>query len=403
MGRAPPPSVEDMRRAARRFKPFTGVGADLFRPHWFSWLSDQLLQVISQLMTAIEGAGQWPGQVLVVLVHLIPKEGGGRRPIGLLASVVRWWERIRAPLIQQWRVQNARPFNWAAPGRNAERAVWEQSLLDEAAMARGWCSAATLVDLVKAFEHIPLEVLWRKAKAHCFPLRLIVLVLELCAAPRRLVFRGAVSEATETLTAVVAGLVAAIDCMYLMVVDALDGLRREFPLLRLVAYVDDLTLHRTGTEEEVKADIEAATARLVRELEGGVQTGGVESQVGGGGVGGGAEAEVGEGDEGAGNTCGTKGQAARGRLPSRKRQGPQEGGAGGEVEESARKEEEGGEAGQERGAARCRHRIGPRGKIRSICDRALVRRGEAAGFGHGGGVWEDGRPIGMGETGGPRC
>ncbi len=178
---------------------------------------------------------------------------------------------MRAPLVQQWRLANARPFNWAAPGKNAEKAVWEQSLLDEAAMARGWCSASTLIDLVKAFEHIPLEVLWRRSKAHQFPLRLMCLVLELCAAPRRLVFRGAVSEATETLSAVIAGLVAAIDCMYLMVVDSLDAIRRDFPRLRLVAYVDDLTLHRTGEEVEVRADIEAATARLVKDLEEGCQ------------------------------------------------------------------------------------------------------------------------------------
>ncbi len=263
----PPPSVQELRRAARKFRPYTGVGADHLRPHWFGWLSDQLLQVISLFMTGIEEAWRWPGQVLVVLVHLIPKDGGGRRPIGLLASVVRWWERVRAPVVQQWRLQHARPYNWAGPGKCAERAVWEQSLLDEAALARGWSSASTLVDLVKAFEHIPLEVLWRKAKAHRFPLRLICLILEICAAPRRLVFRGAVSEATSTLTAVVAGLVAAIDCMFLMVVDALDGLRRDFPCLRLVAYVDDLTLHRTGGEEEVWSDIHDATARLVKELE----------------------------------------------------------------------------------------------------------------------------------------
>ncbi len=174
---------------------------------------------------------------------------------------------MRAPLIQQWRLRHARPFNWAAPGRNAEMAVWEQSLIDEAAANKGWCSASTLIDLVKAFEHIPLEVLWRKAKSHGFPLRLMCLVLELCAAPRRLVYKGAVSEATATLSAVVAGLVAAIDLMHLMVVDALDALRRDFPRLRLVGYVDDLTLHRTGEEEEVREEIETATARLVRELE----------------------------------------------------------------------------------------------------------------------------------------
>ncbi len=73
----PPPSVQELRKAARRFRPYTGVGADLLRPHWFGWLSDQLLQVISQFMASIEERGRWPGQVLVVLVHLIPKDGGG--------------------------------------------------------------------------------------------------------------------------------------------------------------------------------------------------------------------------------------------------------------------------------------------------------------------------------------
>ncbi len=32
----PPPSVKEMRWAARRFQPYTGIGADLFRPHWFA-------------------------------------------------------------------------------------------------------------------------------------------------------------------------------------------------------------------------------------------------------------------------------------------------------------------------------------------------------------------------------
>ncbi len=261
------PTPKEMRRCARRFNPFTGIGTDLFRPHWFSWLSDPLLERVAALMMRIEEVGRWPGQVMTVLIHLIPKEGGGRRPIGLLASVVRWWERIRAPIIQEWRLRHARPFNWAAPGRSAEKAVWEVSLRDEAAAARGWCSAATLVDLVKAFEHIPLETLWARGKEHRFPQRVLRLVLELCSAARRLVFRGAVSEETSTLTAVVAGLVAAIDCMHLMVVNALDKLRRDYPQLRTIAYVDDLTLHRAGAEEEVRADLADATAQLVKELE----------------------------------------------------------------------------------------------------------------------------------------
>ncbi len=40
------------------------------------------------------------------------------------------------------------------------------------------------------------------------------LVLELCAAPRRLVFRRAVFATVSSLSAVIAGLVTASDCMF---------------------------------------------------------------------------------------------------------------------------------------------------------------------------------------------
>jgi hypothetical protein len=74
----PPPTPKEMRISARRFKVYTGVGSDLFRPHWFSWLSDPLLGKLAALLARVEGAGRWPGQVMTVLVHLIPKEGGGK-------------------------------------------------------------------------------------------------------------------------------------------------------------------------------------------------------------------------------------------------------------------------------------------------------------------------------------
>ncbi len=125
---------------------------------------------------------------MIVLMHLIPKEAGGRRPIGLVASFIRLWERVRAPPIRRWRISSHRSYNWAAPERNAERVAWLQSLASEAARFRGLESASFLIDLVKAFESIPLELLWERGQRHGFPLQVLRLVLEICAAPRRLVF-----------------------------------------------------------------------------------------------------------------------------------------------------------------------------------------------------------------------
>ncbi len=165
----PEPLPQELRRAAASFHPFTGVGGDHFMPIWFSWVSDALLGCFARLFMAIEAKGRWPEKLRLALIHLIPKEAGGRRPIGLLASFIRRWERVRAPVVRQWRLDCWRTYNWSAPGRSAERAAWVQSVTDEAARANDLESASTLIDLVKAFEHIPLELLWRQARKHKFP------------------------------------------------------------------------------------------------------------------------------------------------------------------------------------------------------------------------------------------
>jgi hypothetical protein len=239
----PRPSPGELRRASASFHPHTGVGGDHFLPIWFSWLSDALLECFADAFMDIEAVGRWPSRLLLALMHLIPKEAGGRRPIGLLASFIRLWERVRAPVVRQWRLDCWRSYNWSAPGRSAERAAWIHSVTNEAAKENELESASTLIDLVKAFEHIPLELMWRQAVKHRFPLVLMRLVLELCAGPRRLVFRRAVSAPVQSLSAVIAGLVMATDCMFLAIIDVMDDLQLRFPMvknryLRRRSYVD---------------------------------------------------------------------------------------------------------------------------------------------------------------------
>ena len=107
---------------------------------------------------SIEQLGLWPSQISAILIALIPKSSGGTRPIGLLAALVRLWERVRKPIVAEWRKTVERSYNWAAKGKSPQAAVWRLALRTEAAMARGEESAAALIDLAKAFEYVRLEL-----------------------------------------------------------------------------------------------------------------------------------------------------------------------------------------------------------------------------------------------------
>ena len=59
--------------------------------------------------------GGWSAAVGVMLVCLIPKPEGGRRPTGLLPSVIRWWMRARLDIVGAWQTANDRAYFYAGP------------------------------------------------------------------------------------------------------------------------------------------------------------------------------------------------------------------------------------------------------------------------------------------------
>ena len=98
---------------------------------------------------------------MTILVHLLPKPTAGKRLVGVLPSVTRWWEKLRKPELWRWRAAAKRDYDWAAKGRSAQDAVYGQALQDEAALARGRCTSTVLFDRVKAYEMVRLELVWR--------------------------------------------------------------------------------------------------------------------------------------------------------------------------------------------------------------------------------------------------
>ena len=113
-------------------------------------------------------------------------------------------------------------------------------------------AASVLIDLVKAFELVRLELVWAAGLRLGFPAVILRLVLEAFAFARRLVINAALSEATVTLSAILAGGSFATDALFLVLIEPCDALLRAHqPRVDLRLFVDDLTIDAVGTELEV--------------------------------------------------------------------------------------------------------------------------------------------------------
>ena len=268
----PPLGGNDIVKAAASFSSTTSVGCDTVPPRAMSWVSDRLALDIATFLNGVEATGAWPAEVATALVHLIPKPDTGRRPIGVLPSIVRVWERSRKAAVQKWLRVNKFEFDWATQGRSAEAAAWHQALMDEAATAQSLVSATAFVDLTKAFENVRLEDVWRSGRHYGFPLQILRPALEAFTFARRLCYHKAVTDPVYTLSAILAGGGFAQVALLLVLVHPLELLARKQVgrtlTMTLCFYVDDIAIHCIGGQEEVVQCMAQATEQLVDHLEG---------------------------------------------------------------------------------------------------------------------------------------
>ena len=66
-------------------------------PRAFRLASDEALRVMAAMLHALECIGAFPPHVGYLLLPLLDKPRGGRRPILLCTGVVRFWQRLHGP------------------------------------------------------------------------------------------------------------------------------------------------------------------------------------------------------------------------------------------------------------------------------------------------------------------
>ena len=178
----------------------------------------------------------------LVLIVLLAKSDGGRRPIGLFPTLVRLWMRARVQISRSWEAQHMMPSLYGGEGMGAQRAAWQVAFRAEAAARDGMHYAQSLLDLVKAFEMLPHNRIAEAAMRHGYNLWLLRLSLAAYRLPRSLGIDGAYSRSVIAVLGITAGSGFATTELRLLLLDVVQSTSRAWPLVTITLYVDDATL-----------------------------------------------------------------------------------------------------------------------------------------------------------------
>jgi len=263
----PPLDVPRLTGAMLSFPAKTGLGWDKLHPRAWLRFGQAALESLLHLFFLVESLGRWPDHIGHVLVVLLAKAAGGFRPIGLFPSVVRIWMRIRLADAVIWQSLHERPWLYASAGKGADVAAWRQAARSEQAAARGWSYGAALLDMVKAFERVPHDLLVVKARAKGYSLRLLKVSLSAYRLARTLMVQGACSALVVAVRGITAGAGHAVIELRLLLGDLWDDAHRLYPTVSLTIFVDDSTLEVLGTRRFVSRLMRKVLSFIVAGLE----------------------------------------------------------------------------------------------------------------------------------------
>ena len=266
---APPPELtaEDLRTAALTFPIGTGIGTENVSPRAFARLSSTTLANLALLLTICEREGMWPAQLALVLIILLPKLDGGRRPIGLFPSIVRLWMRARANAVRKWEQDNAIPEIYGGPAMGAHRAAWQAAFSAEWAGREGYAYSCTLLDLVKAFEMVDHNLVIAAAVRRGYCLWRLRLSLAAYRFARAIAVDNCYSRLVHALRGITAGSGTATTELRLIMTDVVQHIRAKAERFALgvrvgcFLYVDDLSIEAIGSSEQ-QVEIAASAASL---------------------------------------------------------------------------------------------------------------------------------------------
>jgi len=170
--------------------------------------------------------------------------------------------RVRRPVSAKWIHATNRAYLYAGLAKGATVAAWKQAARAELTTTqRGISFGQVLLDLVKAYDHVPHHLLVQEAIALGYPLWILRLTLAAYRAARVIRLDGAISSLIAPLCGITAGSGLADSEMRLMLVRIVDSICLKFRAVVPTLYVDDLALEMVGTADIILRDLGDATIK----------------------------------------------------------------------------------------------------------------------------------------------
>ena len=159
----PPLTGAQLRDAVLRMSDHCSSGADGWAISEIKTWPPLLFDKLAELLCAVEASdGDWPEDLLLQIVTLVPKDEFDQRPISVNSVVYRMWASVRATQLCSWQESWAHPTQFGY--RRGKRSV-DPAWCSAAAAEHAWLSQAHRVgfflDLAKAYDRIPHEILYK--------------------------------------------------------------------------------------------------------------------------------------------------------------------------------------------------------------------------------------------------
>ena len=198
-------TVEDLLSAAKSYPDKKAMGIDFWRTAVFRVLPPEALQSLANVVDSSFKILQWPVQMLLNLMALIPKTAGGERPIAKTPLLYRLSNVWSMPVLREWGEANVAEFDYATRGRSALTSASLRAWSNEVASIAGQESLSVLWDLDKFYDSIDPQDVMCTAVDAAYPPSQLVMALSMHMAPRCLLLNGIASQIIFPNKSIIAG------------------------------------------------------------------------------------------------------------------------------------------------------------------------------------------------------